>query len=45
MAKEKKRYPSFDDIVFENRNKEYGATQNKAVSLNKIELIVYSLGL
>lgn len=25
MAKEKKRYPSFDDIVFENRNKEYGA--------------------
>jgi protein TonB len=25
MAKEKKRYPSFDDIVFEGRNKEYGA--------------------
>jgi protein TonB len=24
-AKEKKRYPSLDDIVFENRNKEYGA--------------------
>jgi protein TonB len=25
MAKEKKKYPSLDDIVFENRNKEYGA--------------------
>lgn len=25
MANEKKRYPSFDDIVFEGRNKEYGA--------------------
>lgn len=25
MAKEKKRYPSLDDIVFQNRNKEYGA--------------------
>ena len=25
MAKEKKRYPSFDDIVFENRNKAYGS--------------------
>lgn len=25
MAKDKKRYPSFDDIVFEGRNKEYGA--------------------
>ncbi len=25
MAKEKKQYPSLDDIVFENRNKEYGA--------------------
>ena len=25
MAKEKKYYPSFDDIVFKNRNKEYGA--------------------
>ncbi len=25
MAKEKKVYPSFDDIVFEGRNKEYGA--------------------
>ena len=25
MAKEKKRYPSLDDIVFANRNKEYGA--------------------
>ena len=25
MANQKKRYPSFDDIVFEGRNKEYGA--------------------
>jgi protein TonB len=25
MAKEKKHYPSLDDIVFEGRNKEYGA--------------------
>lgn len=25
MAKDKKRYPDFDDIVFEGRNKEYGA--------------------
>jgi len=25
MAKEKKHYPSLDDIVFANRNKEYGA--------------------
>jgi periplasmic protein TonB len=25
MAKDKKSYPSLDDIVFENRNKEYGA--------------------
>jgi protein TonB len=25
MAKEKRHYPSLDDIVFENRNKEYGA--------------------
>lgn len=25
MAKDKKKYPSFDDIVFEGRNKEYGA--------------------
>lgn len=25
MANEKKRYPSLDDIVFQNRNKEYGA--------------------
>jgi protein TonB len=25
MAKEKNRIPDFDDIVFENRNKEYGA--------------------
>lgn len=25
MAKEKKYYPSFDDIVFDKRNKEYGA--------------------
>ncbi len=25
MAKEKKQYPSFDDIVFEGRNKDYGA--------------------
>ncbi|MFZ2286415.1 MAG: energy transducer TonB [Bacteroidales bacterium] len=25
MANEKKRYPSFDDIVFEGRNQEYGA--------------------
>jgi protein TonB len=25
MAKEKKKYPSLDDIVFENRNKAYGA--------------------
>jgi len=25
MAKEKKNYPSLDDIVFENRNKAYGA--------------------
>lgn len=27
MAKEKKRFPDFDDIVFENRNKQYGAYQ------------------
>ena len=25
MAKEKIKAPAFDDIVFENRNKEYGA--------------------
>jgi len=25
MANKRKRYPSFDDIVFEGRNKEYGA--------------------
>ena len=25
MAKEKKNYPSLDDIVFEGRNKDYGA--------------------
>lgn len=41
MAKEKKIFPSFDDIVFENRNKEYGAYElrkkySRTVSLSTI---------
>jgi protein TonB len=44
MAKEKVKAPAFDDIVFEDRNKEYGAYKLRK-RYNRVVLVSLAVGI